>query len=106
MRWTQGEATVQRLIRERRLQQVTGAEANGEVWTARAIRTVSSGMLPSAWGYIDMDLLLPDALFANCFLLLYHSCISRIRQQSLSRVGFLRGREGVPVGAGVVGMWG
>jgi len=29
MRWTQGEATVQRLIRERRLQQVADAEADG-----------------------------------------------------------------------------
>jgi hypothetical protein len=35
-----------------------------------------------------MDILLPDALLANLFLLLYHSSIPFIRQQSLSRVGF------------------
>src|SRR5229473_3108750 len=57
---------------------------------ARATRTVSAGMVPSSWGYIDMDILLPDALFANFFLLLYHSSIPFIRQQSPERGEILR----------------
>src|SRR5258708_13387565 len=38
-----------------------------------------------AFTNIDMDILLPDALFANFFLLLYHSRIAFIRQQSRER---------------------
>ncbi len=38
-----------------------------------------------AFTNIDMDILLPDALFANFFLLLYHSSIAFIRQQSRER---------------------
>src|SRR5947208_16424575 len=72
MRWTQGEATVQRLIRERRLQQVTGAEANGEVWTARAIRTVEAAQTVAE---IDPDsayVLAYDAARQACTALLIH----------------------------------
>ncbi len=50
---------------------------------ARATRAVSSGMVPNSWGYIDMALLLTQALFDDFFLLLYHSSIAFIRQQSL-----------------------
>src|SRR5947209_19717866 len=61
---------------------------------AWATRMVSSGMLPSAWGYIDMELLLPDSLCANFFLVLYHSSISCIGQQSLTRLCW-RMKQGV-----------
>jgi hypothetical protein len=46
-----------------------------------------------AWGYIDIEFLLPGALFANFFLVFYHFSIARIRQQSLTSIGFL-GKEG------------
>src|SRR5947209_14355071 len=46
---------------------------------ARATRAVSSGMVPSSRGYMDMVLLLPHALFPDFFLALYHSSISGIR---------------------------
>src|SRR3989442_15214885 len=55
---------------------------------ARATRTVSSGMLPSSCGDIDIALLLFSTLLADFFLTLYHSSIACIRQQSLSGVGF------------------
>ncbi len=43
-----------------------------------------------------MALLLTQALFDDFFLLLYHSSISCIRQQSLTSIGFLgkKGEEG------------
>src|SRR5438874_2420913 len=52
---------------------------------ARATRTVSSGIVPSSWGYIDITLLLLASLLADFFLPLYHSSIACIRQQSLVR---------------------
>src|SRR3989442_7204912 len=57
---------------------------------ARATRAVSSGMVPSSWGYIDIALLLTHTFFGDFYLLLYHSSISCIRHQSLTRVGFLK----------------
>jgi len=42
MRWSQGQAVVERLIADRHIQQVTGAQADCSPWLERARRTVET----------------------------------------------------------------
>jgi hypothetical protein len=42
MRWSRGEAIVERSITERRLQRIGGANADGTAWLERAGRTVDT----------------------------------------------------------------
>jgi hypothetical protein len=42
MRWSQGETIIERLIREQRLQKVSGAQADGSAWLERPRRTVNT----------------------------------------------------------------
>ena len=42
MRWSRGEADIDRLLADGLLQQVAGAEARGEPWLSRAHRTVAT----------------------------------------------------------------
>jgi len=72
MRWTQGEATVQRLIRERRLQQVAGAEADGTLWVARAARTVKAAQTVAQVDPDSAYVLAYDAARQACTALLVH----------------------------------
>ena len=41
-RWLKGEATIERLLADGELQQVTGAHADGQPWIAKARRTCAS----------------------------------------------------------------
>lgn len=75
MRWTQGEATVHQLIRERRLQQIIGAEADGSVWTARATRT-----LKAAQTVVDVD---PDSAYVLAYDAARQACTALLVHQGL-----------------------
>jgi hypothetical protein len=59
MRWSRGEDVVLRQLRDRRVQQVTGAEADGTGWLARARRTADA-----ASAIVDVD---PDSAYVLAY---------------------------------------
>lgn len=74
MRWNQGEAVVERLLAEGRLQKVTGSAADGTEWVERARRT-----LRTAHG-IAGD---PDSAFILSYDAARHACTAVLAHQGL-----------------------
>jgi hypothetical protein len=75
MRWTRGEDTVSRLIEDRRLQRVTGAEADGTPWLERAKRTATT-----AEKIVDAD---PDSAYILAYDAARQACTALLAHQGL-----------------------
>jgi hypothetical protein len=75
MRWSQGEAVVERLIADRHIQQVTGAQADGSPWLERARRTVET-----ATGIAADD---PDSAYVLAYDAARQACGGLFAQQGL-----------------------
>jgi hypothetical protein len=74
-RWTIGEAEIERLLAERQLQQVTGAQANGEHLLGRAARTLST-----ASDIVDDD---PDSAYILAYDAARYAGTALLAQQGL-----------------------
>lgn len=74
MRWSQGQASVERLLAEGRLQKVTGSAADGTEWVERAQRT-----LRTAHGITDD----PDSAFILSYDAARHACTAVLAHQGL-----------------------
>lgn len=74
-RWTVGEAEIERLLAERQLQKVTGAQANGEHLLERAART-----LATAADIVDDD---PDSAFVPAYGAARYAGTALLAQQGL-----------------------
>lgn len=72
MRWSRGEAMIERLIDERRLQRVSGAQADGAALLARAYRTVDTAQNVAADDPDSAYVLAYDATRQACTALLAH----------------------------------
>ncbi len=72
MRWSRGEALIERLIDERRLQRVSGAQADGTALLARAARTVDTAEMVAADDPDSAYVLAYDATRQACTALLAH----------------------------------
>ena len=75
MRWTRGEAAVRRLIDQRRLQQVVGADADGWAWVERAERTTSTARTVA-----NAD---PDSAYVLAYDAARQACAALLAQQGL-----------------------
>jgi hypothetical protein len=74
-RWTMGEAEIEKLLAERQLQQVTGAQANGEHLLGRAART-----LTTASDIVDDD---PDSAYILAYDAARYAGTALLAQQGL-----------------------
>ncbi|WP_061297297.1 hypothetical protein [Herbidospora cretacea] len=74
MRWSQGEAQVERLLAEGRLQKVTGSAADGTAWVERAQVTVRT-----AQGIADD----PGSAFILSYDAARHACTAVLVHQGL-----------------------
>ena len=75
MRWAQGEAVVERLIADRRVERVSGAQANGDPWLERASRTADT-----AEGVAEYDW---DSAFVLAYDAARQACCGLLAQQGL-----------------------
>jgi hypothetical protein len=75
MRWTIGEADVERLLHAGDLQQVAGAEAEGSAWIDKARRT-----LATARGIAADD---PESAFVLAYDAARHACTGLLVHQGL-----------------------
>jgi hypothetical protein len=75
MRWSQGEAIVERLIAERHIQKVTGAQADGSPWLERARRTVETADAIAADD--------PDSAYVLAYDAARQACGGLLAQQGL-----------------------
>jgi hypothetical protein len=75
MRWSRGEAEVERLLAEGRLQKVAGSAADGAEWLERAQRT-----LRTAQAIADED---PDSAFILAYDAARHACTAVLAHQGL-----------------------
>jgi hypothetical protein len=72
MRWSRGEAIIERSLAERRLQKVSGASADGTAWLDRAERTVDTAEAIAADDPDSAYVLAYDAARQACTGLLAH----------------------------------
>src|SRR6266508_4458823 len=72
MRWARGEAIIERLIDGRRLQKVSGAQADGAALLARAHRTVETARMIATDDPDSAYVLAYDAMRQACTALLAH----------------------------------
>jgi hypothetical protein len=72
MRWARGEAVIDRLIDERRLQRVSGAQADGAAMLARAHRTLETAQTIAVDDPDSAYVLAYDATRQACTALLAH----------------------------------
>ena len=72
MRWSRGAAVIERLIDERRLQKVSGAQADGAAMLARAHRTVETAQTIAVDDPDSSYVLAYDATRQACTALLAH----------------------------------
>lgn len=72
MRWARGEAIIERLIDDRRLQKVSGAQADGAALLARAHRTVETARMIATDDPDSAYVLAYDAMRQACTALLAH----------------------------------
>lgn len=75
MRWSRGEAVVERLLTEGRLQQVLGAQADGTQWLERASRTIET-----AASVLNDD---PDSAFVLAYDAARQACTGLLAHQGL-----------------------
>jgi HEPN domain-containing protein len=75
MRWGNGEATVERLIADKRLERVQGAQADGGSWLDRARQALEAARLiaPTA----------PDSSIVLAFDAARQACVALLAQQGL-----------------------
>jgi hypothetical protein len=74
-RWSKGEATVERLLSDGELQAVTGAQADGQPWIARARRTCTS-----AAELTETD---PDSAYVLAYDAARFACVALLTHQGL-----------------------
>jgi hypothetical protein len=74
-RWQKGEATIERLLADGELQQVTGAQADGQPWISKARRTCAS-----AAELIDSD---PDSAYVLAYDAARFACVALLTHQGL-----------------------
>jgi hypothetical protein len=72
MRWAPGEAVIERLIDDRRLQRVSGAQADGAALLARARRTAETAQAIATDDPDSAYVLAYDAIRQACTALLAH----------------------------------
>jgi HEPN domain len=75
MRWSQGEAVVERLVAEGRLERVTGARADGTGWLERAGRTLRTA------AHINTDD--PDSAYVFAYDAARQACVGILAHQGL-----------------------
>jgi HEPN domain len=75
MRWSNGEATVERLLAEKRLEQVQGAQADGGSWLDRARQTLGAARLITATA--------PDSSIVLAYDAARQACVALLAQQGL-----------------------
>jgi hypothetical protein len=73
--WTPGAAVIERLLEERRLEQVQGAHADGSPWLARARRTISAARA--------VEQTSPDSAFVLAYDAARQACTALLAQQGL-----------------------
>jgi len=74
-RWLKGEATIERLLADGELQTVTGAQADGQPWIAKARRTSAS-----AAELTDTD---PDSAYVLAYDAARFACVALLTHQGL-----------------------
>jgi hypothetical protein len=74
-RWLKGEATIERLLADGELQTVTGAQADGQPWIAKARRTSAS-----AAELTDTD---PDSAYVLAYDAARFACLALLTHQGL-----------------------
>jgi len=75
MRWSNGEATIERLIADKRLERVQGAQADGGSWLDRARQALEAARLiaPTA----------PDSSIVLAYDAARQACVALLAQQGL-----------------------
>ncbi|MBA3489166.1 MAG: HEPN domain-containing protein [Longispora sp.] len=74
-RWPTGHDVIEKLLTMRRLQAITGAQANGEPWLTKARRT-----LETAKHITDDD---PESAYVLAYDAARHACTALLTQQGL-----------------------
>jgi hypothetical protein len=75
MRWSQGEAVIERLLAERRIQRVSGAQADGTTLLSRAARTLDTAATIAAAD--------PDSAYALAYDATRQACTGLLAPQGL-----------------------
>ncbi|MCT9932985.1 hypothetical protein N5079_22510 [Planotetraspora sp. A-T 1434] len=75
MKWSRGEAVIERLLTDRRLQAVSGAQADGNPWLERAARVIAT-----AESLIEKD---PDSAYILAYDAARQACTAVLAHQGL-----------------------
>jgi hypothetical protein len=73
--WAQGAPVVERLLEERRLERVLGAQADGSPWLDRARKTITAARV--------IELTSPDSAFVLAYDAARQACTALLAQQGL-----------------------
>ena len=73
--WTPGAAVVERLLQDRRLERVQGAQANGSPWLERAKRTIAAARA--------IEQANPDSAFVLAYDAARQACTALLAEQGL-----------------------
>lgn len=74
MRWSTGEATVERLLAVGHIERVQGAQADGDSWIRRARRSIDAARVLAEW--------VPDSCVVLAYDAARQACVAVLAQQA------------------------